>query len=39
MLLSGAGDAIGYRNKLWEYNKSGPAIHQVSNTDTKRNTG
>uniref|UniRef100_H3DNN3 ADP-ribosylarginine hydrolase n=1 Tax=Tetraodon nigroviridis TaxID=99883 RepID=H3DNN3_TETNG len=28
MLLSGAGDAIGYRNGLWEFNKSGPAIHQ-----------
>lgn len=30
MLLSGAGDAVGYRKSLWEYNKSGPAIHQVS---------
>lgn len=29
MLLSGAGDALGYRNQLWEYNESGPAIHQV----------
>ncbi|KAF3702357.1 [Protein ADP-ribosylarginine] hydrolase [Channa argus] len=28
MLLSGAGDALGYRNQLWEYNQSGPAIHQ-----------
>lgn len=28
MLLSGVGDAIGYRNQLWEYNQSGPAIHQ-----------
>ncbi|XP_067101206.1 ADP-ribosylarginine hydrolase [Osmerus mordax] len=28
MLLSGAGDALGYRNQLWEYNESGPAIHQ-----------
>ncbi|XP_076008469.1 ADP-ribosylhydrolase ARH1-like [Genypterus blacodes] len=28
MLLSGVGDALGYRNKLWEYNESGPAIHQ-----------
>lgn len=30
MLLSGAGDALGYKNQLWEYNESGPAIHQVS---------
>lgn len=29
MLLSGVGDALGYRNQLWEYNESGPAIHQV----------
>ncbi|XP_016113724.1 ADP-ribosylarginine hydrolase [Sinocyclocheilus grahami] len=28
MLLSGVGDALGYRNQLWEYNQSGPAIHQ-----------
>uniref|UniRef100_A0A3P8VL43 ADP-ribosylarginine hydrolase n=1 Tax=Cynoglossus semilaevis TaxID=244447 RepID=A0A3P8VL43_CYNSE len=28
MLLSGAGDALGYRNQLWEYNESGPAIHK-----------
>ncbi|KAF7659508.1 hypothetical protein LDENG_00296030 [Lucifuga dentata] len=28
MLLSGAGDAIGYRNHLWEYNESGPDIHK-----------
>lgn len=30
MLLSGVGDALGHRNQLWEYNESGPAIHQVS---------
>lgn len=29
MLLSGAGDALGCRNGLWEHNESGPAIHQV----------
>uniref|UniRef100_A0A8C8C911 ADP-ribosylarginine hydrolase n=1 Tax=Oncorhynchus tshawytscha TaxID=74940 RepID=A0A8C8C911_ONCTS len=28
MLLSGVGDALGYRNQLWEYNDSEPAIHQ-----------
>ncbi|XP_068610607.1 ADP-ribosylarginine hydrolase isoform X2 [Brachionichthys hirsutus] len=28
MLLSGAGDALGYRNQLWESNLSGPAIHE-----------
>ncbi|KAF7704963.1 hypothetical protein HF521_020249 [Silurus meridionalis] len=28
MLLSGVGDALGYRNQLWEYNESGPNIHQ-----------
>ncbi|XP_027145418.1 ADP-ribosylarginine hydrolase isoform X3 [Larimichthys crocea] len=28
MLLSGVGDALGYRNQLWEYNESGPVIHQ-----------
>uniref|UniRef100_G3NX79 ADP-ribosylarginine hydrolase n=1 Tax=Gasterosteus aculeatus aculeatus TaxID=481459 RepID=G3NX79_GASAC len=28
MLLSGAGDALGCRNGLWEHNESGPAIHQ-----------
>ncbi|XP_037319246.2 ADP-ribosylarginine hydrolase [Pungitius pungitius] len=28
MLLSGAGDALGYRKQLWELNESGPAIHQ-----------
>ncbi|KAI3365297.1 hypothetical protein L3Q82_010386, partial [Scortum barcoo] len=28
MLLSGVGDALGYRNQLWEYSESGPAIHQ-----------
>ncbi|CDQ73686.1 unnamed protein product [Oncorhynchus mykiss] len=27
-LLSGVGDALGYRNQLWEYNDSEPAIHQ-----------
>uniref|UniRef100_A0A3P8VCW3 ADP-ribosylarginine hydrolase n=1 Tax=Cynoglossus semilaevis TaxID=244447 RepID=A0A3P8VCW3_CYNSE len=26
MLLSGAGDALGYRNQLWEYNESGPHV-------------
>lgn len=33
MLLSGVGDALGYRNQLWEYNDSGPAIHQVGNLE------
>ncbi|XP_059180825.1 ADP-ribosylarginine hydrolase isoform X1 [Centropristis striata] len=28
MLLSGVGDALGYKNQLWEYNESGPGIHQ-----------
>ncbi|RXN16028.1 ADP-ribosylarginine hydrolase-like protein [Labeo rohita] len=28
MLLSGVGDALGYRNQLWEFNQSGPAIHK-----------
>ncbi|XP_019740446.1 ADP-ribosylarginine hydrolase isoform X2 [Hippocampus comes] len=28
MLLSGAGDALGYRNQQWEYNESGAAIHK-----------
>ncbi|XP_030630091.1 ADP-ribosylarginine hydrolase [Chanos chanos] len=28
MLLSGVGDALGYRNQLWEYNQSGPVIHK-----------
>lgn len=30
MLLSGVGDALGYRKQLWEYNESGPDIHRVS---------
>lgn len=29
MLLSGAGDALGYRNQQWEYNESGATIHKV----------
>ncbi|XP_028825688.1 ADP-ribosylarginine hydrolase isoform X1 [Denticeps clupeoides] len=28
MMLSGVGDALGYRNQVWEYNQSGVAIHQ-----------
>uniref|UniRef100_A0A8D0LAT4 ADP-ribosylarginine hydrolase n=1 Tax=Sphenodon punctatus TaxID=8508 RepID=A0A8D0LAT4_SPHPU len=27
MVLSGAGDALGYRKQLWEYCESGPQIH------------
>ncbi|XP_078681932.1 ADP-ribosylhydrolase ARH1-like isoform X2 [Branchiostoma floridae x Branchiostoma belcheri] len=28
MVLSGVGDALGYKNQEWEYNKSGPDIHK-----------
>ncbi|XP_043109614.1 protein ADP-ribosylarginine hydrolase-like isoform X4 [Puntigrus tetrazona] len=35
MLLSGVGDALGYRNQLWEYNQSGPAIHQIFSQDER----
>ncbi|XP_048477083.1 ADP-ribosylhydrolase ARH1-like [Rhincodon typus] len=28
MLLSGVGDALGYRNCRWEYCESGPQIHR-----------
>ncbi|XP_059809321.1 ADP-ribosylarginine hydrolase [Hypanus sabinus] len=28
MLLSAAGDSLGYRNQRWEYCESGPQIHQ-----------
>lgn len=38
MLLSGAGDALGYRNQLWEYNESGPAIHKVSVRQQEKDT-
>ena len=30
MLLSGVGDALGYRNGMFEFNESGPAIHEVN---------
>uniref|UniRef100_A0A3Q1ELC5 ADP-ribosylarginine hydrolase n=1 Tax=Acanthochromis polyacanthus TaxID=80966 RepID=A0A3Q1ELC5_9TELE len=29
MLLSGVGDALGYRNQLWEFNDSGPEIQKL----------
>ncbi len=30
MVLSGVGDAMGYRDQQWEFSKSGPHIHEVS---------
>lgn len=27
MLLAAVGDAIGYRQGIWEFNRSGPTIH------------
>ena len=28
MIISGVGDAMGYRNGLWEFTDSGPTIHK-----------
>lgn len=38
-LLSRVGDALGYRNQLWEYNDSEPAIHQVGNLEMTQEDG